>query len=474
VIWPTDPLQGTSQLTIRGNLHALAEHGLRAPRLSVAGTTASRRFLVLPIENESHRIEWDTGNLESASLPLEAGLISTERDAIYELHDARGNAVLRGIDEQAPQQRIRLADYSVDCGRGGFVEGIALFDLDSAGKLSCPLSVPSGCELTQAFIDGLPADLAPIQAGEWQMRLGPKRAPMRVQILFRCQLADGLPGRGQFKGPKLGDIAVDRTIWRVFANSEFRVLPMMGTPLSPLEHAMIRVRSAAGLVDILVDLADGGAAEEAARNFRPWTRRLRSARKGAERLLATDASAGASTGDAEMRAELNAIENDQKNIAMRLGATEVLQQVYAESLWANQPGQLWEELAPDSGWGAACLFDGPQSTFTCQLSSNWFSRPIWKSALLAFCLLSGVIVYRLPAQSRWLQHGNWAPWGAFAAFGILWWAGGVGPIMGLALCGLALFGMAATIIRAGQKHSSGSTEFEVASTLADSVVAKPR
>ena len=239
LIKPPKPINGAFEFSVRGALRTPAGQVFKTPRIELSGTTASRRYLVLPNRDEEQRIAWETRGMEPAGLPSEVDAVQVADRSIYEVVDSRAVAVLAGVDDASRKPSVRLADYCVDWTVGRPVTGLASFDLEPAGRTTCPLSIPSDSELLQSFVDGMPANLETIRPGLWRVRLGSGRAPTRIQVLFRApsgSVADSR-SRAHFAGPTLGSVAVEQTVWRVFSASDDVLTPTNGKAVSRLEHA---------------------------------------------------------------------------------------------------------------------------------------------------------------------------------------------------------------------------------------------
>ena len=457
LLWPQSEPGKRIEFTLHGTLRPSAEQGLKSPRIDVLGANARRRFLILPHEYGAHQLQWETRGLEQSSLPSEAGIEVPSNGVAYAMLDDRSEAVLEGIDNESPRQRVRLADYSIEqCGIGA-PHGLALFDLEPAGELACPLSIPKSCDLLQVFADGAVANLVSIGQNMWNIRLGPKAAPLRIQVLFRYRSDDPHHSgtNPRFAGPTLGNLPVERTIWRLGAEPAYPLEIAGGTPLSPLQHALLRVRSVASLIDVLGTLGEEGAPDEALRSFRPWARRWRTAANDVERVLATTSSTQATA----VRAELAAIDDETTRLARRLGATDVLQQVKTEAMRSDQPGQLWEDLAIDEHSNTMRLFEGAHSEVHCHTVDSWLWRLVARWGIGAACLISAAIAVR----SRSTRAGQWIekqlPWLPPAILGVAGLCLGLHTIVGLVLLVLAIGAAGLALTRGRGEPRSASTEF---------------
>ncbi|MBL9122027.1 MAG: hypothetical protein JNG90_00215, partial [Planctomycetaceae bacterium] len=455
LIWPSVGADGRTEFTLHGALRPSVEHGLQSPPIHVAGAAHRQRYLVLPHEYGAHQLQWGTRGLEQAPLPDAAGITVAPTSVSYQVTDARGEAVLGAIDDENPRQRVSLADYSLRQAGTRTPHGVALFDLEPAGELTCPLSVPKTCELIQVFVEGQAVNLTSAGDNRYTIRVGPKSAPLRIQVLFRLR-DDGRSGtRRRWEAPRLGELPVERTIWRVSTEPGESLMLTGGTPLSPLDYALARVRSVAGLLDFLGRLAEEGTPDEAVRNFRPWARRLRAAKSGVERVLAASPAAEAE----RVRAELAAVDAATVRLARRLGATEVWRQVNEEPLRAAQPGQIWEDLALEDRATDAAAFAGAHPTLECRATRDAARSSLLRGLLAAGCVIAaGLILRRGTGRAGvWFERRQRAlvPLG----LGMLGLLAGSGSLLGMLLLAAAVAaGLGVAWINWKQRHTA-STEF---------------
>ncbi|HLA86279.1 MAG TPA: hypothetical protein VJL29_15935, partial [Thermoguttaceae bacterium] len=107
--------------------------------------------------------------------------------------------------------------------KDGFCHGLVHFDLEANEQTWCPLVVPRDYRVLQLLVDGVPttahADDRRDGQGEskqerrFRILLGSRGLPRRVSIVFAGRLADNFGASGTFLSPRLGDLAVARSIW---------------------------------------------------------------------------------------------------------------------------------------------------------------------------------------------------------------------------------------------------------------------
>lgn len=465
LITPPKPIHGSWQFSVSAPLRTSSTETLKAPRIELRETAASRQYLIVPERDGERNINWETRGVEPAELPPEAAGIGTAEGCVYRIVDRRAECVLMGIDGVPRKPFVRLADYCVRWANGRPDTGLASFDLAFVDRKTCSLSVPKTCELLQCFVGGVPSKLVEVQPGHWQFPLEPERGLTRIQVLFRARDATraGSESRVHFAAPALEDFAVEQTLWRVFSALPVGMTPLGSRSVSALEHALVRIRSVAELIDAPGIRAGDNQTADPVRQFHPWATRLQEERHNIEQALAFGS---VSEADAA-RSELAAIDQEQEQLATRLGTTEILQQVRAESLRADHPGRLWEEVFADNPMVAACVATGSQSQLVCAVTPKELRQQLARWSAIGGCLLLlAVAVYTPHLPARFILLANLGPWIALAGIGLMAWLEGAPIWLTIAILFGSALGILGTALSRGPDSAQGvASDFEAGTTV---------
>jgi hypothetical protein len=390
VVRPPAAIETEYQFSISSPLSLGPGDRPSAPQVALRQASRVEQFLALPKEADGQPIEWRRQDLKEARLP--AGL-DVPPDAVpltvYQVVGRDYRAVLsrnRGRQEA----RVRLADVLIAWQADRSCTGVATFDLEpgrtppDGRSAACGLRLPSNFRLLQVSVAGVPTepvpvDPAPADAGRWRVPLGPARVPQRIEVFFRGEL----PGPGHaslvgpdresvsagsqsFDAPVLEDVPVEQTLWTVIGPAAFEPgEPEDASLLSPRQQELCRLRSAAALIES-ASLATAEDAEETHRWYLRWARRLAAARTAIE-LLSASASRAQKTqaGDAE---EINVIDDQQSQIAQRLGVTDVYQKLRQEGIGVvDDPARLWQRSLHDRQSSTRCMVPGRSDSLTLRL-----------------------------------------------------------------------------------------------------------
>jgi hypothetical protein len=219
VLRPAQALRGNVAVQIRGTLRTENEQRVRAPDIGVLDIPYLRRYLCLPTRLDRQQIAWETGGLQSASLPDDYRPPEdlTTGYTVFQVVGPRLEAVVTDVDRVLGAPQVHLADnYAAWC-HDDTCFGVSVFDLEPARLSTVEVAVPATLELVQVRVAGVPVTARPRDNGHWTVALGADQLPQRVEVLFQGTLPSGsaiLDGK-TFPAPVLIGLPVLQTLWTV-------------------------------------------------------------------------------------------------------------------------------------------------------------------------------------------------------------------------------------------------------------------
>ncbi len=280
------PIQGLHRLSFHGPIARSAE--LRVPLVKPLGNSALRHFLVLPTQILGRPIAWNLRRVTPRPLPEDFQQSTPATDSSPT--DPRATYLMGDdaevtLDSEAPSSgspRVRLADIHLQWNHDRSCTGVAIFDLQPAGRSSCLLRMPPALRIIHASIQDAAALMTPAGKHSWRIPLVSREHPQRIQILFSGTLppSDAAGRIVDLVAPSLNKLPVERTLWTVHGpHDDVWGYPAWGRPLSTtadigtLPQQLIRIKAIGQML----------AAEQSSPNEtspiwkHAWTHRLRRA-----------------------------------------------------------------------------------------------------------------------------------------------------------------------------------------------------
>ncbi|MHB9045984.1 MAG: hypothetical protein ACYC35_08595 [Pirellulales bacterium] len=461
VVRPRLAIENAGRITIRGRLTVAPEERTSVPGITLLGVRSLQRFLALPTRFGLQRVSWETRDLEPVRLPQGLGPERLRPGAFqaYRVVGDRFQAALKLVERASASPRVSLADVHVAWQADGTLSGVAIFDLEPAGSTTCPLVLPAGCRLVQAFVSGLPAQAAPDGETRWRLPLGSDRLPQRIEVVFAGTAPEEAFGWGQLKveSPALGDLPVERTLWTVAGPSGHPCGEAEGAEaVAPTVLAMLRLKNVAAVIERAADRAAEEPAEDILRWYRPWARRLAAAEDAARHAIGSNQADEAAR---TAQAELGSLAQAQTRLARRLGATELLIQASNSQRIADEPAEVFRWSLDRRQPATLCTVKGKSPFVTVR-----YDRPDTRdfaSRLAGAVVVAGAVLLALKKVPRtaWLgEPRRWLP-AAIALAGLGWWLWLSPSILGLGIAGAGLW--AAFRPRRPSDDASGSTVIEL-------------
>lgn len=447
VIIPAEPINKSQTLWLSGRIKT---QPTSIPNIEVRGFDV-QQIIVLPQTAGSEPLTWQlTGLIPYRSRQINRVIAADELEnrKIWRVLDDRFQATLQSNVDFSNQPQIRMIDTRVVCTSQRDFYGMSTIDLEPTGLTSCFVEVPHDVQLEQVSIEGLDVRFESSSDRRWKIPLGPFRLPQRIQLVFRGQLLV-LPeidaSTRQFSVPRLLDsegepIPVERTLLEIGASQglgQARSLDM-GPVDDPVALEMFRLKNIAAILE--TSTSNAQLRDDEKRNwYESWLRRFVSSYHRLDALLTSMQSPR----DKENRVLLDALLQDQKDLARRSGLNRAFDTIFANSeseLTSPQPvGPL-----PSKSHMIRSVSTGQQPPIRIAFQEH--DTAYWPQRIgLVVCLLGGtVLLVRLlhhPGFASILERFPSLLWLGAGSIWVLWltpvWLGYLIVLVGV--CGLARF-----------------------------------
>jgi len=423
IVQPPAAIDSEYEFTLSGPLELAYGEGV--PKIEMRQTGQVTRLLCLPQRVQDEPIAWDTSGLKRAELP-EAFDPPPEPFQTYQVLGESYGAILRSV-EKTHAARIRLADVHLSWDTEGSCRGVATFDLEPGASTEVPLWLPAPCRLVQVTVAGVAVSPVPEGAGAWRVRLGPERLPQRIEVVFTGRLPESDGYGRRFEAPTLGELPVDRTLWTVAGPPYFVPDESADLEASSAEsHQLVRLGSAAEMVEKAAAATAADAAEDMAGCYRTWTRRLAAARA----VL--------------LRVSPRSVPDDLLS-KLSPQTRAILQRPAAGAVPTEDPVELWRRSLDPRQTVFRCAFSARSPSITVAFrqaeAGPWCADLVPATVLL---LLTGLTVVglRRGALAEWFKQwpavfgvGVGLAWWLWLQPGVLGWAIVLGSLAALTFSG---------------------------------------
>jgi hypothetical protein len=350
VVRPAAAIKADYQFSISSPLSFGPGERPHAPQVALPQASPLEQFLALPQQVDGRPADWRRQDLKAAELP--EGFVAppdAEAFATYQVVGKASRAIL-SRSRSRQDARVRLADVHIAWRADRSCVGVATFDLEPGSLSECRLRLPSSCRLLHVSVAGVPTEPVPsgpasADSSLWRVRLGPARLPQRIEVLFTGELPEAPSAATRsFDAPTLDELPVEQTLWTVVGPPAFGPgQPQENSPSSPWSHELAHLNSAAAMIEsgATVPAKDP---DETLRWYSRWAGRLAASQTVLQRLSAQGRLANSAL------EEIDAIDQQQWQIAERLGVADVYQRLKREGLSVADlpsPGHL--DAAPN-GW----------------------------------------------------------------------------------------------------------------------------
>ena len=316
IVRPSTAITNQYRVTIRGSLTATPP---RVPDVAPLDTEHVERFVVVPAQLDQRQIDWETSGLRNEPLPTEvAEQIAIAADStVYRVVGPHSQARIKEVAPMSGTALLRLVDVHLAVTNDDHAQGIAIFDLEPAGRAECVLIAPPEWEVLQIWVGGQPAVATVLSDRQWRVHLASEQLPQRIEVAFR-QVAESGTELQTLKTPYLHRIPVRRTHWTLYADSQSHDVQLIAErgEAEAFEQELERLGATAELIAAGSSGVTEAAAQEVLDWYSSWSARLAASR---DRLLYYQLLAGRI--DALDRRKVERIESQQAQIAERIFAS---------------------------------------------------------------------------------------------------------------------------------------------------------
>ena len=438
VIRPGTPIAGESSLTISSPLAFPPAERIGLGEVSLEGAETTDRILVLPVQTDLGPLAWEPLGLTPAPVPEEYAPPGPERGSVaaYRAGQQPFHALLKAAERPRGSPQVLLADVSATWQADGTCFGVAVFDLEPAGRGECTVRLPPGARLIQATAGDLPVACAAVDDTTWRVPLDTSDLPKRIEVLFSHAETDPVAaGSRRLCAPGVLDWPVRQTLWTLCGPSGFEVTPDPGVPAADrLDQELVRLRTTTEVIEKGVSLPTYEP-DAMSQWYRLWARRWIASQDQVRRLLTesepTEAAEAA-------REELEAIQRRVALVAERLGIGEVLAQVAQTMPPSEAPVALWRRNLEQSPSVLRSITDqAPQEiAFTCRHSPG---EPLWGRLLgaLGIAAAAGVLAVGVRREATLSALRRRLPL-AGVAIGLAWWLWLRPSVVGCLIAGVSI------------------------------------
>lgn len=440
VVRPETAVRGRAFFSVAGALGPSAGDRFTAPQFVPQCCDASRRLLALPKLLNGRPVAWDMIGMRPADLPAD---FPRPADAaafdLYEVFEEPCKAVLNVSEQSLGSARVRLCDVTTAWQSDGGVRGAVSFDVDPGKAAACPLHVPAGLRIVSCSVAGIAANLLPDPGGALQIPLAVARLPQRIEVVFEGRPAPGGSAAIALEAPSLGDLPVEQTLWTVLGPASVAwSVGDSSESVTPWQVAMTRLKAAAAV-------AQSAAAQSniAAEDLTNWYR------AHAARLAAAQRAAVGALGDAPRsqpvriaRLELRAIEQEQSQLAERLGERDTLDLAVADAPAADTAAAILTQTFDPAALRCALAAQGRIDRVLLRTAVVADEAVRYRTALsVAIAALACMLAFgsqRLLAGPVRIARGR--PWAVGMLLGAAWWLALRPSAAGLLIAAACAFG----------------------------------
>jgi hypothetical protein len=419
LLLPPKPLAGEARFRIVGRLMATGGQRIGAPDARVVNVAPLEQYVALPLRQDLQSLAWETRGLKPAAIPADLFQTITDGGTTQTFVRAAEHfrAELRSVDKIADDVQVRLADFAVSFAADGTCRGAASFDIEPEGKTSCRLALPAGSRLVHLSLDGCPLLLASAGVLRWEIPLNGGRLPQRIEIVYTGQLADATES-AVIEGPRLIGVPIERTLWTVSGPDLAGAADSADLePSTPLELQAARYESLAGLIESASATVADVFLEQTPRWYTAWAQRMLAARESFTRLHMSDEDSPLA---AEITARMELVDQDQDQLAERLGTYDLLDALWNDPPYGQSPVAPWNaSLGRSLGTWQTMLGEAPSIQLAYpNRGNNGYSRQVASALVAAALLLCAVAIARFTTVPQWFSR---RPRFSMAVLGILWW-----------------------------------------------------
>jgi len=402
-ISPREAIGSTVHVVVRATNVIAPGEEVRVPNVPPIGDFLLERYVVVPASFESRNIAWETDGLQPVGdAPLEEELLHDVVDVrtfrvVADTYQAR----LRSLMEVAGVPLVRLADIHFAWDASGNCLGRAVFDFEPAGMTSCIIEVPRDMQLSHIRVDGMPAQVEKRSSHRWNVRLQSAKLPQRIETIYtgKLDVSGSLPVV-EATAPALADIAVERTLWTMYAPPWAGKPELAGAELSAAQQDLIRLRSLADLIRLPRHLRLEYSSSQTRDWLVPWQSRWEHQRRALRRRqLVCAAVAPSSTPDLPLQ---DADFNYRQSISELEIPNDDAAAPLPEILFTDV---LWDRIVADESVAARRMVKGTSRQIHARFVHPQAPGIPWvRYAAAAVCIGGAALAWASP---RWVTASDW-------------------------------------------------------------------
>ena len=192
-----------------------------APRIRIENLGQREEYLSVPASLDGEPTVWTRTGIKPAELPenLRSSLSDPNIAASFRVTAKTTRVMLRHSSANASLARVRLTETTVRLADGGRY-AVTRFVLVPDGLNQCIVKLPPNEHLVRVALDGHAALARSLEAGRWQVQLGPPNLPQTLEIVSRvADQSDQMARQVELSRPVLEQsgrpIPVDLSLWRL-------------------------------------------------------------------------------------------------------------------------------------------------------------------------------------------------------------------------------------------------------------------
>jgi hypothetical protein len=384
------------------------------PSPLLLGAATLEQYFVLPSQHDLQSLNWETSGLVPRTIP--EGLVAPSPDPSavrsYIRVAEQFRAELTSVEKIAPGVHVKLADIAIKWTSHSACYGVAVLDVEPAGRTTCLLALPPGYRLLTLAVDGRPMWPLASNAERWQISLGDGRLPVRVELVFTGRVRNAPLSGMLFERPRLIGIPTRRTIWTFAGPPEAVFAPHAGAVEANLES--VRHAAYSEAVSTAARTLVDSSPERAERWYRRWAPGLIDARRHVDGESIQDDIKGANAG-------LPPSSERRREIARRLDLPQVRDELSASARSHETILTVWRETIPKGTTLAFATTDGDDASFKLHEVRD-IGGHLTTQILVVLCVIMMIICLLAwkPAM-RVFDWLNERPRIAAAAIGLFWW-----------------------------------------------------
>ncbi|NUQ61404.1 MAG: hypothetical protein HUU20_02880 [Pirellulales bacterium] len=252
VVRPRLAVHGEYRLRISAPLTSADGQRVGVPGIRLLDARLAKSIVVLPASVEGSPVSWETRGLTPAPVPD-----GTERRpsagplVAFKAEGESFQAILNPTQTTGRSTAVLLADVFVAWQANGTYRALGILDVDPAGELHLPLTLPEGSELIQLRVGGVPIVPEAGRDSSWQFRLASPTIPQQVEVLYSGKASEAPPGGSlRLHAPVLGRVPAGPILWTIQGPADYALGQVQGgDAMVAAQLDFLRLKSAVSVLD---------------------------------------------------------------------------------------------------------------------------------------------------------------------------------------------------------------------------------